>query len=118
MRERIEEWIESEIARIERRWRPLVRELGGAQPLAASWTFRRRTLRWHVALDDVLEPDVDIEVLPSVLVVRARAQSRGEVLLVGLLPVPEGFDAVGARIRTERGCLEVVVLRRGTGGRR
>ncbi|MFH1144296.1 MAG: hypothetical protein V1774_07110 [Candidatus Eisenbacteria bacterium] len=104
--------IEAEIRRIEHQWRSLWRAERGAHQLPARWTFSRRALRWHVVLEDVLEPDVDIEVLPHVLIVRARAEGRGDRLFMGLLPVPADFDAVRPRIRLERDTLLIVVRRR------
>jgi len=122
MDERIAEEIDRiavEIDRLEHQWNSLLRERHGSRRLPARWTFSRRALRWHVVLEDVLEPDIDVELLPDVLVVRARPQGHENLLLMGLLPIPPEFEAERARIRVARDYLEVVVLRRsGRGGRR
>ena len=116
MPDSLEERLEAEIRAIEKRFRSLLREWAEARPLAARWTFSGRALRWHVALEDVLEPDVDIEVAPPVYVVRARGRS--DTRYVSVLPVPSQFDAGRPRIRAERDYLEIVVQRRRSRGPR
>ena len=118
MQEIDESRIADEIVRLERQWRSLLRERDGAIRLRASWSLDSDELRWHVPLRDVLEPDIDIEVLPSLLVVRAPSSSRRDILFMGLLPVPHGYDAVHARIRAERGYLEIVICRSAEEARR
>jgi len=64
-----------------------------------------------IILRDAIEPDVDVEVLDSVLMVRATIANE---LRHALLPIPAAFDAAHARIRFEGGVLEVrVFLRKG-----
>jgi hypothetical protein len=67
-------------------------------------------LRWHVVLIDALEPDVDVEVLDEVLVVRAAVGERG--VRVGLCLVPRFFDARAARLEFRGEVLEVRLERR------
>ena len=79
-----------------------------AREAAARWTLAEGVLRWHLVLEEVLEPDVDVEITQEVLVVRAQPQAR-RPLLLALLPVPSGFDIANPQIRFERGYLEVRV---------
>lgn len=111
--------IESEIERMLRRCDPWLRDVPARRRLSVRWTLSGKALRWHVALEDVLEPDVDIEITADGLVVRARTLRDDAPLCVALLPVPSGFDANRPRIRYETGYLEVRVLRvaRRGGGR-
>ena len=104
--------LEREIERLRRRHEILLRELPSTRELLARWTFGRRALCWIVPIDEkdeVLEPDIDIEITSEVLVVRARSQSGEHLTLVGLLPVPPGFDVRHPRIRYEEGFLEIRV---------
>jgi hypothetical protein len=104
-------WLEAEIDRLRQRHAGLLRERAEAQELQAMWTLRGDVLRWHVVLDDVAEPDIDVEIVSEAFIVRARPLSRREGLLVGLLPVPAGFDLMRPEIRCEEGFLEIQVLR-------
>jgi hypothetical protein len=113
--------LERDIERLRRRHEALLRELPSTRELRARWTFGRRALYWIVPIDEedeVLEPDIDIEITADLLVVRARAQSDERLILVGLLPVPRGFDVRHPRIRYEEGFLEIRVrfLGKGAGG--
>ena len=102
------ERIHEEMERLRRRYAPVIRTLPDSRELPAHWTLGDQWLRWHVVLEDVLEPDIDIEIEPHCLILRA--QHFGTIL-VSVLPVPEGFDANGSRIRCETGYLEVRVRR-------
>jgi hypothetical protein len=82
--------------------------LEGAREAPTAWEVDAGALRWHVVLPDVLEPDVDVEVLDEVLVVRALVES---LVRVGLCPVPRPFDARAARFEFRGGVLEVRVFR-------
>ena len=106
------EILEREIERQRRRHAALLRELPATRELPARWTFGRRALCWIIPLDEedeVLEPDIDVEITAEVLVVRARPQSDEHLTLLGLLPVPPNFDIRNARIRYEEGFLEIRV---------
>jgi len=106
------EILEREIERLRRRHAALLRELPATRELPARWTFGRRALCWIIPLDEedeVLEPDIDVEITAEVLVVRARPQSDEHLTLLGLLPVPPNFDIRNARIRYEEGFLEIRV---------
>jgi hypothetical protein len=114
------ETLEREIERLRRRHAALLRELPATRELPARWTFGRRVLCWIVPLDEedeVLEPDIDVEITSEVLVVRARPQSDEHLTLLGLLPVPPDFDIRHPRIRYEEGFLEIRVRFLGTRGR-
>lgn len=114
------ETLEREIERLRRRHAVLLRELPATRELPARWTFGRRALCWIVPLDEedqVLEPDIDVEITAEVLVVRARPQSDEHLTLLGLLPVPPNFDIRNPRIRYEEGFLEIRVRFLGNRGR-
>ncbi|MCK4412811.1 MAG: hypothetical protein KAY32_04640 [Candidatus Eisenbacteria sp.] len=108
--------IAEEIERLERRWASLYREVPSAERAEVRWTASGRTLRWHVCLEDVVEPDIDVEILPRVLVIRARRDTHPESLLLALLPVPSDFDVEQPRLYWEFGYLEVRLSRRSGGG--
>jgi hypothetical protein len=107
----METLLEGEIARLRRRFAPLLRELSTAVEAPARWTYGEAVLRWHVVLESVLEPDVDIEFLPGLLLVRAKPQPGDRPLLQALLPIPSGFVVDEAHIRAEPGYLEVCLRR-------
>jgi hypothetical protein len=104
--------LEHEIERLRRRYAVLFRELPATRELPARWTFGRGALCWIVPLDEedeVLEPDIDVEITSEILVVRARPQADEHLTLLGLLPVPPNFDIGNPRIRYEEGFLEIRV---------
>ncbi len=106
------ETLEREIERLRRRHVALLRELPETRELPARWTYGRHALCWIVPLDvedEVLEPDIDVEITSEVLVVRARPQSDERLILLGLLPVPPSFDILHPAIRYEEGFLEIRV---------
>jgi hypothetical protein len=105
------EQIEEEIARLRRRHAALVRETPGAREVAARWTAEAAGLCWFVPLEDVVEPDIDIEITGEVLIVRAGRSWPEPMLLVGLLPVPGGFDPEHPVIRFVEETLEVRIRR-------
>jgi hypothetical protein len=107
--------VEAEIEQLQRRYASYLREIPGTRALEAHWTASSRTLRWHVVLEDVLEPDIDVEILPEALVVRACVETPEETLL-GVLPVPPEFDARHPDVRYEIDHLEILLVRvqRGT----
>lgn len=112
--------LELEIERLRRRHASLLRERPATRELPASWTFGRRALCWMVPLDEedeILEPDIDVEITAELLVVRARPQADERLTLLGLLPVPPGFDIGNPRIRYVEGYLEIRVRFLGSQGR-
>ena len=105
--------LELEIERLRRRHLRLLGEISQAQEIHVHWTLSGGVLLWHVALEEFLEPDVDVEIAEQVLIVRARATGGSQVLFLGVLPVPRAFDATHPRIRFEAGSLEIQVFRGG-----
>lgn len=103
--------LRDEIERLRRRYAPLLQEPPGAQEVKARWTYGGRTLRWHVVVEEAAEPDIDVEIQPGLLVIRARVESAGQRLLQALLPVPTGFRAEDAHIRCEYGYVEIRLSR-------
>ncbi len=101
------DWLRDEIERLRRRYAPLLREAPEAREAPARWTYGARTLRWHVVVEEAAEPDIDIEILPQLLVIRARLESAGPCMLRAILPVPAGFRAEEAQIRCEHGYVEI-----------
>jgi hypothetical protein len=93
--------------RLRARYRTLLREMPGARELVAQWTFSAGVLRWHVAVEDVDEPDIDIELLADAVIVRAQPLATSERLSVSLLPVPHFFARVSPQIRYEDGYLQI-----------
>ena len=102
-------WVERDMEHLRRRCAPWLREIPSSKNLEARWTLSESVLRWHVAMEGVLEPDIDIEVTAEGFVVRALPALPDEPLLCSLLPVPPGFDVSRPRIRFESGYLEVRV---------
>lgn len=109
-------WCQREIEQLRRELAGLLREPEVERELPAHWVVHEQQLDWHVFIaEEILEPDIDVEILPGGLVVRARLP-RQERLLVGVLPVPSGYDVQHPLVRYQIGSLHVRVLRR-TGGR-
>ena len=103
--------VEREMASARRRYTWLLLQTTDALEAPCAWELIEESLCWHVVLRDAMEPDVDVEVVDSVLMVRATVANE---LRHALLPVPAAFDAARARIRFEGGVLEVrVFLRKG-----
>jgi len=113
------ERLEAEIRRLRRRYAPWLRELAGARELPVRWTLAGDLLRWHIALGDIVEPDVDVEIARRVVIVRARQADPRGGLWQGLLPIPSDFASAPVEIRCEAGYLEIRVGRQpARGGRR
>ena len=108
MKAHVRQQIEEEIERLRKRYAPVVRDLPDAQEVVAHWTVSEQWIRWHIELEEVLEPDIDVEIETDCLIVRA--QHFGTIF-VGVLPIPAGFDVTGPRIRCQDGYLEVYVSR-------
>ena len=99
-----------EIERVRRRYVSLMEEVSEALEAAAVWEVAGRTLCWHVVLHGTLEPDIDIEVRPDAIIVRAATGSR---LRQTVLPVPRPYKASRPVLRFSSGVLHVR-LRRGS----
>jgi len=111
------ETIEREIERLRSRYATLLRESPRSRELTARWILEARGLRWFVSFDQqVLEPDIDVEIASEILVVRARPVSDEQPTLLGLLPVPPGFDIDDPMIQYSEGSLEIRIRRRGERG--
>ena len=108
--EMIEE-IEREIARLRCRYAVFMREAPNAREVLARWAAEAAGICWFVPLDDVVEADIDVEITSEVLIVRANRTWPEPAVLVGILPVPHGFDPEHAAIRFTEETLEVRVRR-------
>ncbi len=117
MHPKVIEEIESEIARLRRRYATFLRETPDAQEVAVRWAAEATGLCWFVPLEDVVEADIDVEITSEVFVIRANRVWPEPALLVAILPVPRGFDPEPAVIRFTEETLEVRVrrVRRGAG---
>ncbi|HVP39422.1 MAG TPA: hypothetical protein VMS93_09600 [Candidatus Saccharimonadales bacterium] len=108
------EWIEEierEIERLRRQYAALAREAPGMREVAARWAAEAAGLRWVVPLEEVVEPDIDVEISGEVLIVRASRTWPDPAVLVGILPVPRGFDSEHPVIRFVEQTLEVRIRR-------
>jgi hypothetical protein len=103
--------IESEIAQLRARYAALMRERPDAQEVIARWVAEVSGLCWFVPLEDVVESDIDVEIMSEVLIVRANRTWPEPVVLVGILPVPHGYDPERAVIRFAEETLEVRIRR-------
>jgi hypothetical protein len=110
------EMLEREITQLRRRYGALLREQPEACEVTPRWAEEVAGLCWFVPLADVVEPDIDVEITTELLVVRAHRAWPDPALLVGLLPVPRGFDSDQPVIRLTEETLEVRIRRvhRGT----
>ena len=110
------EHLAEEIGRLRRRFASIMRLDPSAVEAPAHWTCVGAYLRWHVLLEEVVEPDIDVEIQPDLFIVRARPEAPGRRRLQALLPIPMGFDPHSARIRCEYDYLEVRLTRSAPGG--
>jgi hypothetical protein len=110
--------IEREIERLRRRYAALLRERPDAREVEARWAAEVAGLCWFVPLADVIEADIDVEVTAEVLVVRAIRTWPEPADLVGILPVPHGFDAEQAVIQFSGETLEIRIRRTSRAGAR
>ena len=108
--DRLEE-IEKEITRLRSRYGALTRERPDAREVVARWAAEVAGLCWFVPLEDVVESDIDVEITSEVLIVRANKSWPAPAVLVGILPVPHGFDAQHVVIRFTEETLEVRIRR-------
>jgi hypothetical protein len=109
---------EREIARLRRRYAAFMRERPDALEVAVRWAAEAAGLCWFVPLEDVVESDIDVEITSEVLIVRADRTWPEPAVLVGILPVPHGFDPEHAAIRFTEETLEVRIRRVHRGGAR
>ena len=105
------EAIEREIARLRRRYAAFMREAPGSREVVAAWAAEAASLCWFVPLNDVVEADIDVEITSEVLIVRASRTWPEPAVLVGILPVPHGFDLEHPVIRFREETLEVRIRR-------
>ena len=105
------EEIEREIARLRRRYAAFMRERSDAQEVTARWAAEAAALRWFVPLEDVVESDIDVEILSEVVIVRANRTWPEPAVLMGILPVPHGFDPADPVILFREETLEVRIQR-------
>lgn len=96
------ESIRREIRALRERYRALVGAATTSVP--TTWEADSTSLCWHVVLHEVLEPDIDIERLEEVLIVRARSDAG---LCEVLLPVPAGYRRAAPRCVYRADVLEV-----------
>lgn len=105
--------IEEEIRDLRRQLRGVVPDTPETAWLPTRWSYRRGVLCWQVFLvREVLEPDLDVELTPSALIVRARPVHRESRLLAAVLPVPSSFDGLRPDIRFESEMVEIRIPRR------
>ncbi len=110
--------IEREIARLRCRHASLMREAPGVRELISRWAAEAGGLCWFVPLEDVVEPDIDVEIASEVLIVRAFRRWPEPATFVGILPVPEGFDRERPDIRFTEETLQIRIRRLRPGGAR
>ena len=97
--------LEEEIERLRRSNLHLLAEVAEGLDAPCFWDLDDSCLHWRIFLADVLEPDLDLEVLEEVIVVRGLAEREG--MRQALVPVPPPFSASHARIRFQAGVLEI-----------
>ena len=95
------EVVDAEIDRIRQRHRSL---LESAREAPATWELHGHALRWYVILRDVVEPDIDLEILEDVIIVRA---ATSETVRLSVLPVPAACRTDQPSFRFRAGTLEV-----------
>jgi hypothetical protein len=105
------EEIEREITLLRRRYAALMRERPDAREVIARWAAEAAGLCWFVPLEDVVESDIDVEITNEVLIVRAIRTWPEPAVLVGILPVPHGFDPDHPVIRFAEETLEIRISR-------
>lgn len=80
--------------------------------LPSQWIYAGGILSWHVGLiEEVLEPDLDIEITSVAIIVRARSARDHSKILLGVLPVPEQFDYCNPDICFKLDSLEIRLSR-------
>jgi len=99
-----------EISELARRLRGYGEDVRVESVLPSRWTLSGDSLLWHVRLtEELLEPDLDIEIVTNALIVRARPSSGPRTILVSILPVPRMFDVHDPEIRYRSTSLEITL---------
>ena len=102
------EYIAQEITKLERRLYGYSKETPEASVLPSRWTLAGGSLRWHVQfIEEVLEPDLDIEITSNALIVRAVSARETVRVLLAILPIPGTFDVQNPEIHYESTSLEI-----------
>ena len=100
--------IARQIEEIEKQLGNLFRDAQAEDVLPVRWSFCAGVLCWHVQLvEEVLEPDIDIEITSVALIVRARSAREPSKVLLGVLPVPGIFDHHHPEIQFKSDFLEI-----------
>lgn len=100
--------IARQIEEIEKELSNLIRDARADDVLPVRWSFCAGILCWHVQLiEEVLEPDIDIEITPVALVIRARSAREPSKVFLGVLPVPGIFDHRHPEIQLKSDFLEI-----------
>ena len=105
------EEIEKEITLLRRRHAAFLREAPDVREVVVRWAAEAAGLCWFVPLEDVVEPDIDVEIAGEVFIVRAHRAWPEPAELVGILPVPRGYDPEHPVIRFIEETLEVRIRR-------
>ena len=108
--EMIEE-IEREIERLRRRYAAFMREAPDAREVIARWAAEAAGLCWFVPLEDVVEPDIDVEITREVLIVRANRTWPEPASWWASSRCRDGFDPEHPVIRFTEETLEVRIRR-------
>jgi hypothetical protein len=102
------EYIAREITRLERRLHGYGEETPEGSLLPSRWTLAGSSLCWHVQfIEEVLEPDLDIEITSNALIVRAVSGRETVKVRLAILPIPGIFDVQNPEIRFESTSLEI-----------
>ena len=97
-----------QIEEIEKRLSNLFRDAQPDEVLPVRWSFCAGVLCWHVQLvEEVLEPDIDVEITPVALIIRARPAREPSKVLLGVLPVPGIFNRHNPEIQFKSDFLEI-----------
>lgn len=104
----VRETVAIEIDRVRRRYLRIL-EVREEPPI--TWTVNGDALSWYVVLHDALEPDVDLEILEDVAIVRAVV---GTTVFVGVLAIPAALRPDLGTTRFREGVLDVRLVPRGS----
>ena len=100
--------ISRQIEEIENKLSNLFRDAQADEILPVRWSFCAGVLCWHVQLvEEVLEPDIDIEITSVALIIRARSAREPSKVLLGVLPVPGVFNRHHPEIQFKSDFLEI-----------
>ena len=103
--------IADEVRRLHRAHQFLLDEAEDCREVPTLWDLVDHALLWRVFLDDVLEPDVDVEILHEVIVVRGAHDALGPPRRHALLPVPAPFAVRHREVHFVSGVLEIRIER-------